>query len=211
MEYSAIVLCAGSGTRSGLSYNKIFHVIAGETIYEKTMRVFLQDVDCKQIIVVGKQTELEAFEALVSNHKIEYVIGGKERQDSVYEGLQKVNSHNVMIHDGARPYVEQEQIKALKDCLQTNTACLLMVPCKDTIKEVIDGKVVRTIPRETLMQAQTPQAFTTKIIKQAYEMAKQAQYLGTDDASLVEQFTAETVYAVLGSYQNSKVTTKEDL
>lgn len=211
MEYSVIILCAGNGSRTGLSYNKIFHKINGKTVYEQTIDSFLNDQQCQQIIVVTKKSELSAFRKIVNNTKITYVIGGKERQDSVYQGLQVVNSPYVMIHDGARPFVEKKEIVALLNCLHSHDACLLMVPVKDTIKQVKDGKVVKTLARETLMQAQTPQAFTTELIKEAYQKAKDTNYLATDDASLVELFSDTNVYVIIGSYQNKKITTIEDL
>jgi len=211
MEYSAIILCAGSGSRTGLSYNKIFHKINGRTVYEHTLNIFLNDQQCKQIIVVTKKTELTTIRSIVNDSRILYVMGGKERQDSVYEGLQVVNSPYVMIHDGARPYVNQKEIKELLKCLQSHKACLLMVPVKDTIKKVQDGKVVKTLQRATLMQAQTPQAFHTELIKQVYQKAKDLNYLATDDASLVEVFSDIDVHIIMASYHNKKITTIEDL
>ena len=211
MEYSAIILCAGSGSRTGLSYNKIFHKINGRTVYEHTLNIFLNDQQCKQVIVVTKKTELTTIRSIVDDSRILYVMGGKERQDSVYEGLQVVNSPYVMIHDGARPYVKQREIKELLKCLQSHEACLLMVPVKDTIKKVQDGKVVKTLQRGALMQAQTPQAFHTELIKQVYQKAKDVNYLATDDASLVEVFSDIDVHIIIGSYQNKKITTIEDL
>ncbi|MFV0394286.1 MAG: 2-C-methyl-D-erythritol 4-phosphate cytidylyltransferase [Coprobacillaceae bacterium] len=211
MKYSVIILCAGSGTRTGLTYNKMLYKIEDKTVYERTIDLFLNDKRCQQIIVVTKESEIEEIKQIVVHDKITYVYGGKERQDSVYEGLQVVSSPYVMIHDGARPYVKKEQIGALLEGLKTHQACLLMVPCKDTIKEVRNGKVIKTLPRETLMQAQTPQAFNTDVIKKAYQKAKEEGFVATDDASLVETFSKEDVYAVMGSYENIKITTKEDL
>ena len=86
-----------------------------------------------------------------------------------------------------------------------------MVPCKDTIKEVIDGKIVKTLNREVLMQAQTPQAFYSDLIKQVYQVAKKNDFHATDDSQLVEHFSDQEVYCVIGDYNNIKITTKEDL
>ena len=137
--------------------------------------------------------------------------GGKERQDSVYAGLQHVQSEYVFIHDGARPYIKKQQIDDLLECLKTHKACLVMVPCKDTIKRVVDDVVIETLNRKELMQAQTPQAFDTKLILDAYTKAIQQNFQATDDAQMVENFTDEKVYMVLGDYENKKITTKEDL
>lgn len=210
MDYSAIVLCAGSGKRTGLGYNKMFFKKNHWTVYEKTMQVFLKDPQCRQAVVVCKKEEQRAFEALVSDHRITYVQGGEERQDSVFAGLKAVSEEYVLIHDGARPYLKQEAIDRLLACLEVHDACLLMVPAKDTIKRVINGQVIETLKREELMQAQTPQAFKTALILQAYQKALDAHLLATDDASMAE-LQGIDVYVVEGDYDNIKITTREDL
>lgn len=211
MNYSLILLCAGSGKRTGLKYNKIFYKINHQTVYEMNISHFLEDNRCKQIIVVTKENEIEDIRHLVNDSRIEYVFGGKERQDSVYEGLQKVTEDYVFIHDGARPYVTKQSIDDLVECLKTYDAGLLMVPCKDTIKEVKEGIVVKTLKRETLMQAQTPQVFKSEDIKVAYQKAKDEGYVATDDSQLFERYIDKDIKAVLGDYSNLKITTQEDL
>ena len=209
--YSVIVLCAGQGKRTGLNYNKMFLEFNGKTIYEMTLKNFLEDDRCQQIVVVCRDDERDDFKKLCYNSKIEFVCGGKERQDSVYNGLQVVSSEYVFIHDGARPYLKIEHIDKLLEEVRLHKACLLMVPCKDTIKEVVDGKVVKTLRRELLMQAQTPQVFETSIVKEAYKRGIESGYMATDDAQMVEVFSNVDVYAVIGDYDNKKVTTQEDL
>lgn len=211
MKYSLILLCAGSGKRTGLKYNKIFYKIKDQTVYEMNITHFLDDDRCQQIVVVTKESEIEDIKKLVKNHKIEYIYGGKERQDSVYEGLKLVKEDYVFIHDGARPFVSKESIDLLVECLEHYDAGLLMVPCKDTIKEVKDGVVVKTLKRETLMQAQTPQVFQTSLIKEAYQKAKDEGYQATDDSQLFERYINKPIQAVLGDYGNVKITTQEDL
>lgn len=211
MNYSAIVLCAGKGSRSGLTYNKMLYRFKNKTVYEMTMDIFLNDERCKQIVVVTKEEELDYLKKLISSKKIDYVFGGKERQDSVYNGLQVVKEDYVLIHDGARPYLKKENIDDILECLNKNNACLLVVPVKDTIKVCMDGNIVKTLPREQLVQAQTPQAFKTELIKRCYQKGKDQNYIATDDASLVEYFENIEVKAVLGSYSNIKITTPDDL
>lgn len=211
MNYSAIVLCAGKGSRSGLTYNKMLYRFKNKTVYEMSMEIFLNDERCKQIVVVTKEEELDDLKKLISSKKIDYVFGGKERQDSVYNGLQVVKEDYVLIHDGARPYLKKENIDDILECLNKNDACLLVVPVKDTIKVCIDGNIVKTLPREQLVQAQTPQAFKTELIKRCYQKGKDKNYIATDDASLVEYFENTEVKAVLGSYSNIKITTPDDL
>ena len=140
-----------------------------------------------------------------------HIYGGKERQDSVYNGLQVVDQDHVLIHDGARPYITTEKIDDLLLCLKEYDACLLMVPVKDTIKLCCDDTVEVTLPRARLMQAQTPQAFKTSLIKVCYQQAQDSGFIATDDASLVEEFSTAPVKVVIGSYENIKITTPEDL
>lgn len=211
MKYSVIVLCAGSGTRMDLGYNKVLYKIAGKTVYQQTLELFLDDQRCQEIIVVTKPEEREIFTALVENDKLKFVDGGKERQDSVLEGLKLVRCDHVLIHDGARPYVPHSCLDNLLETVEKMDACLLMVPVKDTIKKVVDGKVVETFDRRTLYQAQTPQAFKTELIKECYLLAQDAGYQATDDASLVEAFSQKDVHVVMGSYENIKLTTIEDI
>ena len=211
MEYSVIVLCAGSGTRMDLGYNKVLYKIAGKTVYQLTLELFLDDARCQEIIVVTKPEERETFKGLVTSEKLIFVDGGKERQDSVLNGLDHVSSNYVLIHDGARPYVPQSCMENLLETLAKRDACLLMVPVKDTIKKVVAGKVVETLDRQTLYQAQTPQAFKTELIKECYLLAQDAGYQATDDASLVEAFSQIEVSVVMGSYENIKLTTIEDI
>ncbi|WP_455683945.1 2-C-methyl-D-erythritol 4-phosphate cytidylyltransferase [Thomasclavelia sp.] len=211
MDYSTIILCAGKGTRSGLNYNKMLYKFKNKTVYEMTMELFLNDKRCKQIIVVTKENEINDLKKLIISDKIEYIFGGKERQDSVYNGLQVVNQNYVLIHDGARPYLKIENVDNLLKCLESNDACLLTVPVKDTIKICQDGKVVETLPRSMLVQAQTPQAFKTSLIKDCYQLGRDNNFLATDDASLVEKFKNIEIKTVMGSYDNIKITTPDDL
>ena len=212
MNYSAIVLCAGKGSRSGLTYNKMLYRFKNKTVYEMTMDIFLNDERCKQIVVVTKEEELDDLKKLISSKKIDYVFGGKERQDSVYNGLQVVKEDYVLIHDGARPYLKKENIDDILECLNKNNACLLVVPVKDTIKVCMDGNIVKTLPREQLVQAQTPQAFKTSLIRYCHEEArKHPEIIASDDAMLCEVFSDARIKVIEGSYDNIKITTKKDI
>jgi len=210
VNYSAIVLCAGSGTRTGLAYNKMFVQIGGETMYEKTMHVFMQDERCRQIVVVTKPQERQDFASLIQDERIVFADGGAERQDSVYNGLSKVTEDVVMIHDGARPYLKQDALDRLCAAMDTCDACLLMVPVIDTIKRVKDGVVVETFERSELMAAQTPQVFKTSAILEAHDYARAHDVKVTDDASMMEVM-GKKVVAVMGDYDNTKVTTASDV
>ena len=186
MKYSALICAAGSGTRMKLGYNKVYAKLNdGQMIIDKTINVFLNDIDCEEIIVVSDPDVFLEMHNGVINQRITLVQGGSTRQESVYHGLVKVKHSYVMIHDGARPFLNQDLLDSIKNTLTTEDACLLMVPCKDTIKKVIDGYVETTYDRSTLMAAQTPQAFKTDLILSCTKKAMEETYTGTDDASLI--------------------------
>ncbi|GFH40617.1 2-C-methyl-D-erythritol 4-phosphate cytidylyltransferase [Lactococcus insecticola] len=205
-SYSAVILAAGSGTRMGAAHNKIFLTLNSQAVYTYSLDLFLADADCAQIILVGKVAEKEQFLAVLSD-KVQFVVGGAERQDSVRNALAHVSTSQVMIHDGARPFVTLKELSALK----THQNAILAVPVKDTIKQSDDGKITHTVPRQNLWSAQTPQYFETAVIRTAHEAAFSARFLGTDDASLLETFSDIPVDIVMGSYDNIKLTTPEDL
>ena len=164
MNYSLILLCAGSGKRTGLKYNKIFYKINNQTVYEMNISHFLEDNRCKQIIVVTKENEIDDIRTLVNDSRIEYVFGGKERQDSVYEGLQKVKENHVFIHDGARPFVDESIIERTYQAVKEYRACVAGMPSKDTVKIVDENDfAVNTPERRFVWCIQTPQVFETAL------------------------------------------------
>src|SRR5690606_5947261 len=139
------------------------------------------------------------------------VKGGRERQESVYEGLKRIKEECiVLVHDGARPFVRIEHIQKLVQVTSEKSAAILAVPVKDTIKRAKDGIVQETFDRSELWSIQTPQAFKLSLLKEAYEKAEMDGFTGTDDASLVERI-GHHVEIVEGDYNNIKITTKEDL
>lgn len=145
--------------------------------------------------------------------KIRLVAGGAERQDSVYNGLLAVEDADgiVAIHDGVRPFVDD---RILADCIEaakTAGACIAGIAVSETVKRVTaDAAIDKTLDRETLWLAQTPQAFRYDIIRNAHESAREAGFKGTDDALLVERLGYD-VKIVPGSRFNIKITTPEDL
>lgn len=212
MEYSAIILAAGKGSRTNLEYNKVFYKFSdGQVLLLKTLSRFLDDRNCTQIVIVSTPDEIEIIQEMIDDTRITYTYGGETRQDSVYNGLQKVSNEFVMIHDGARCFISAKEIENCKRALEENDACLLMVPAIDTIKKVVDGYVVNTPLRSELYAAQTPQCFKTELIKECYQKAKDEGAVASDDASLVELYSDVKIKVVKGEYANKKVTTKEDL
>lgn len=216
-EYEVILLAAGQGKRMKASRNKILLRLMGKPVIDYSLDTFLNDPACKHIILVAQEDEQELLRALVkgknSRCPITIVSGGYERQHSVSNGLTALyNIENiVMVHDGARPFVTLSQLKLLHRKVEETKSAILGVPVKDTIKRVVDGIVKETVPRETLWQIQTPQAFYGKDLLAVHKCAVQEGYLGTDDASLIEKYSTIPVSMVLGSYENIKLTTPEDM
>jgi 2-C-methyl-D-erythritol 4-phosphate cytidylyltransferase len=213
MNYSVVIVAAGSGTRMNLGYNKVYARLEdGRTVLEHTMQCFLDDPECAQVIVV---TDADDFCASIHYDywpgKILIAHGGSTRQESVYSGVKAAREDVVMIHDGARPFVSRDALERLKQAMETEDACLLTVPCKDTIKKVRDGYVELTYDRSTLAAAQTPQVFRTELILGCFRKALQEGFTGTDDCSLAERYSDVRIKAVEGSYENIKITTPEDL
>lgn len=209
MKYSCVLCAAGSGSRMNLGYNKVFYPIEeGKTVLDLTISVFEQDEECDQIIVV---TQKENFERIQGHQKVVLTEGSVTRSRSVFEGLKLVKNEVVMIHDGARPYVTSKNLEDIKACLKTHDACLLAVPCVDTIKVVNGSTVVQTPKRSTLWNAQTPQAFKTELIQKAYQKSFDLKIEVSDDASAVELCTDASVQIVQGDYQNIKITNPQDL
>lgn len=214
--YSAMVLAAGIGSRMGLGYNKMLHEINGQAVVVHTIKKFLQDTNCGQVVLVVNELEVTMMHdilngASIHDARIEIVKGGSERQYSVYNGLQSIREEVVLVHDGARPFVTNGMIDECYELAKKGYPSIVAVPVKDTMKRVIDGLVVETPNREEMYSVQTPQAAPTQLLKQAHELAKEAKFLGTDEASLIEKYTTTPVRVVKGAYTNIKLTTPEDL
>ena len=217
MFYEVIILAAGQGKRMNAGKNKMFLEIADTPLIIHTLKVFDDDHYCKKIILPINANEKSDIEDVLKrysfNKTIEIVNGGKERQNSVYNGLQAVDEHRdsiVLVHDGARPFVKQETIAQLVEMAAHEGSAIPGVRVKDTIKRVQDGQVIDTIERSSLWAVHTPQAFRVSTLKKAHKQAEETGYLGTDDASLVEAL-GENVYMVEDHYLNIKITTPEDL
>ena len=213
-KVAAVIVCAGSGTRMGKSVNKIFLKIAGKKVIDYTLDAFLKVDAIDQIILVTRECDMDEMNEHIKNIKkdIRVVVGGKTRQESVYNGLINAkDAHIVLIHDGARalitPQIIEDAIKKTSEFGATLTA----VPIKDTIKYVTeDGFIEKTLNREKIYSAQTPQSFLYEKIIDAYNKAIKDDFLATDDCALYEKYEGK-VKIIDGSYENIKITTPEDL
>lgn len=216
MSYDVVIPAAGQGKRMKAGRNKLFIELKGDPVIIHTLRVFESHRQCDKIILVINEQEREHFQQLLCDYpfqtSIELVAGGEERQHSVYKGLKAVKQEKiVLVHDGARPFIKHEQIDELIAEAEQTGAAILAVPVKDTIKRVQDLQVSETIERSSLWAVQTPQAFRLSLLLKAHAEAERKGFLGTDDASLVEQMEGGSVRVVEGSYTNIKLTTPDDL
>lgn len=219
IDYYYIVAAAGVGKRMELDYPKQFLEIDGKPIFIKTLEVIEKNQRVTGIVVVTNKEYISEVKKMCKAFKITKVIdvvsGGKERQDSIYNALQQIPKESIIgVQDGVRPFIQDRYIEDSYTKLMTETdldGVIIGVPVKDTIKVVnSEGEVVETPKRDQLFAAQTPQVFRGKILHRSYEQAKKQNFLGTDDSSLVEK-AGGSVEIILGSYENIKITTPEDL
>jgi len=218
MKTVAIIPTGGSGRRLQSGRAKQYLEIGGLPVLLRTLQVFQQAKDVDEIVLVVPEKDIDFVrDEFIGKYQLTKVslitAGGRERQDSVLNGLKTIsgNCDIVIIHDGVRPFVNEKMINEVIAAARSEHAAAIGVMAKDTVKEAgADGFVVRTKPRQNIWQAQTPQAFAFKILKKAYDVAGRDNYLGTDDASLVERIGIK-VKMIEGEYSNIKITTQEDL
>jgi 2-C-methyl-D-erythritol 4-phosphate cytidylyltransferase len=217
MKISAIIPVAGEGKRFAGRVAKQFVKINGQPLLALTLRTIISVREIREGVVVATEHEIERTLQILGHlagfkEKFKIVAGGKERQDSVYNGLITIdpNSDIVVVHDGVRPLVTAEIITASIKAASETGACVVAVPVKDTIKRVVDNKVVETLSREQLWQVQTPQAFKYQILIAAHQRARKEKWYATDEAALVER-AGYPVSVIRGEYSNIKITTFDDL
>ena len=210
MKIAAIIAAAGSSSRFKNGQKLLFDV-NGKTVIETTIEKFNSHSMIDEIVICTSENIIEEIKEIVKKYpKVKKVIlGGTQRQDSVLNGLKSlVNPDFVAIHDGARPLISAQTIEdTLKKAIEFGHAtCAVQV--KDTIKKVLDEKIIDTPNRQELWQVQTPQVFAYKEILDAHLKFKGQNF--TDDTLLIEQ-TGKSVYIVKGCYENLKITTPEDI
>lgn len=215
---SAIILAGGKGKRMNSSISKQFIEIKGKPIIYYTIKKFNENKKIDNIVIVLSQEEVEYFkENILNKYDLrvdKIVIGGAERQDSVYNGLKSLENTEtdiVLIHDGARPFISDRIIdEGIKYAIMYG-ACAPGVMPKDTIKiKEKNNFSIDTPNRETLVAIQTPQVFKFKEVLKCHERVKMDKVVVTDDTMVVERY-GNKVYLYDGEYTNIKVTTPEDL
>lgn len=215
---TAIVLAAGKGSRMQSDIPKQYMELKGYPVLYYSLKTF-EDSFVDEIILVCGETDISFCQKdIVEKYQLykvkKIVAGGKERYQSVQKGIQAIeNSDYVYIHDGARPFLTQDILTRVQERVEKCNACVVGMPVKDTIK-IADGEgnIKDTPDRNYVWQIQTPQVFSYDLIKTAYEkLASFPETNVTDDAMVVEKMLHYPVQLVMGSYENIKITTPEDM
>ena len=217
-KYAAIVLAAGSGKRMNSQVHKQYLIIQDRPVLHYSLKEFEDSAVDEIVLVVGKGEEEFCRREIVDKYgisKVKAIVeGGKERYHSVFEGLKQTSDADyVLIHDGARPFVNQDIIRRCMQEVQKYQACVVGMPVKDTIKIADEeGYAKQTPDRKNVWMIQTPQTFSYALIYEAYEeMLKTEDTAITDDAMVLERIKGKKSKLIEGSYRNIKITTPEDL
>ena len=236
MKVIVIIPAAGLGTRMApmpggskgrprkTAPSKQFTELGGTPILIHTLRKFAAVEAVSEIWVALRESEIEGFRARLKSEakdvlkkKIELVVGGEHRQQSVESALNKISAAAddvVLVHDAVRPLVTAEIIRNVIEAAKRYGAAIAGLPAVDTVKQVertADGALVKaTIPRAGVVMAQTPQGFRYSVIKKVFDEAAADGFLGTDEASLAER-AGHDVAVVMGSPKNIKITSPGDM
>jgi 2-C-methyl-D-erythritol 4-phosphate cytidylyltransferase len=210
-----VIVAAGAGVRAGTGEPKQFRPILGVPMLLRAVRPFAAHPEVSQLVVVLPASSAErppTWLAPLVGERLRIVAGGATRAESVQAGLAALSASLaiVLVHDAARPFVTRPTIDAVIVRARTGVGAVAAVPMGDTVKEVEgERRVARTMGRDRLWRAQTPQGFPRAILEAAYAAWKQGDPFPTDDAELAER-AGFPVEVVAGSPQNMKVTTEDD-
>jgi 2-C-methyl-D-erythritol 4-phosphate cytidylyltransferase len=214
---SAIIVAAGRGTRMGANVDKLWLEVAGRPVIAHTWQRFNDSLSIAEIILVVRDGMQPHFTELASTFQFQkpfrLVVGGIERQDSVWNGLAAVSAQTeiVSIQDAARPCTSEALIAATIQAARETGAAVAAQPVTDTIKETADGKIIlRTVDRSKLWSVQTPQTFRIEVIRRAISSVREKNLQLTDDTAACE-LIGQTVRLVKSESPNPKVTVPADL
>lgn len=211
MKTVAIITAGGSGKRMKSSKKKQFMLIEGKSILHHTIAKFVANINVDSIVISLPEAEGETVRAELEQNfpsaKLVFALGGEKRQNSVFNALKKcpIDTDFVMIHDGVRPFVSDKDISQLLNKAQKFKAVIPIVRVKNTIKQIKGGQVVRTIPRDNLVNALTPQVFDYQLIYNCTETALKNRVEFTDDSSIMEYY-GYPVYVLECGSENFKIT-----
>jgi 2-C-methyl-D-erythritol 4-phosphate cytidylyltransferase len=234
MKVVVVIPAAGLGTRMASPQaakdkqkslpSKQFTELGGTPILIHTLRKFAAVDAVSEIWIALRENEIAGFRARLETEakdilkkKVQFVVGGEHRQQSVQNALNSVSAAPddvVLVHDAVRPFVSAEIIQDVIAAAQKYGAAIAGIPAVDTVKQVertAEGALIKaTIPRAAIVLAQTPQGFRYSVIKKAFDEAAADGFLGTDEASLVER-SGHEVAVVMGSPRNIKITAPADM
>jgi len=224
MSVSVILPAAGLGTRMSRSApekagtsRKQFMLLEGSPILLYTIRKFVSSPWVSEIVVALRSEDMDWVRDLLKKEvfpkPVRLVEGGESRQQSVENSLATLSADTelVAVHDAVRPFIELDTLeKVFAEAAETGAAIVGIVPV-DTVKQVHRNKVRATIPRERLILTQTPQVFRYSLLRQAFAKAREDQFIGTDESSLVERLEQVEVSVVSGSDRNIKITKPSDM
>jgi 2-C-methyl-D-erythritol 4-phosphate cytidylyltransferase/2-C-methyl-D-erythritol 2,4-cyclodiphosphate synthase len=218
-KHIVIIVAGGKGKRLPGTISKQYIKMAGKPVILHTIETFNSIQSIEQLIIVLPKQDVAWFDTTYIQSRqwqtnIRVVPGGEERQESVYRGLMAIDQKEdviVAVHDGVRPFITIEAIEKSYEVATQYGACVVGVPVKDTIKQIDQHNIITHTPdRQTLWQVQTPQTFDLALLLEAHETAQKDNFIGTDDAMLVERI-GQAVVMAMGSYRNIKITTADDL
>lgn len=205
---TAVILCAGTGARTHLGYNKLLYYIGKKTLLETTLDVFENSVVSDAVLAIRPSDEAAVREIVAAYPFARMVAGGETRTESVRNGLRAASGCDIaVIHDGARPFLTPDLIRRTVDSAIQYGSGIAAVPATDTIREGENGVLTRSLPREKLWCMQTPQTFDYARIRAAYERQTDSV---TDDAEVFSR-AGYVPRIVRGEYENIKITTAADL
>lgn len=220
-KFAVVLPAGGLGKRMGGNIPKQLMLLGGKPVYRYCLETFLQMDEIAEVVMAVPADWKSHFEEELAaasftpemRSKLKIVVGGAERWQSVENGVNALTSdaEYVLVHDVARPFISREIILDVCRTLVEKGACLVAKPAVDTIKIAADGRVEKTIDRNTVWMAQTPQAARIDLLKKLYARiaAEPLDFVPTDEASILE-FFGEPVYIVKGAAANDKLTTPED-
>lgn len=170
----------------------------------------LAHAGCSPIVVVVPERFMDEARALFGNREgIVFTVGGETRQDSVASGLEEISTDVVVVHDGARPFIDVALVREVVAALEGSDGAIAAMPADETLKRVEGTAIADTVDRAGLWRAQTPQAFRAQVLRDAHEKARADGFIATDDAALLERYGG-TVTVVQGQRSNIKLTYPED-
>lgn len=207
--YSVVITSAGSGTRSGLGYNKMLYEYQGITIIERITALFCSCPEFDDVIVTVSSDDYSIFTSILKNYNVRLVVGGQTRMDSVANGINQAKNPFIFVHDGARVFLDTKLISRLTAYEEAYDGLALAINAIDTTLKVEAGQIIEILERDKLFNMQTPQVVNKDIYIDCYNQAKRSNTVYTDEMSMLTAYGYNCRIVVSESY-NKKLTRPED-